>query len=144
MDDRAMLSQDIVDYLNQAGHRNTGEWLREFPDLHNFVTCPTFYIRPSLLPNAKRICCNELEAGRYIKIDYRDGSQCLIHKFEPANVTVETLENFYSLIHQLEGSCHVERSYLIVVLPRTYNLQESDQNELVFEFLDYSQMNKTA
>ena len=125
----SFLSQEIVDYLNQTHDSGLGEWLERNPVMRNFVTSPYISIRPTAMPQAQRITAFEGQRGRFIEIRYRDGSHRYIINVEHWNLSVKTIE---ALIHDVEdimGSCHVERSYVILFVPAGYSLQVTDQGD---------------
>ena len=120
----SFLSQEIVDYLNHAsGRRSLGEWLEQNPAIHNFVTCPYISIRPTAMPHAQRITVFDGQRGRFIDILYRDGSHRYIINVASWDLTVEHIETFMRAIDRIAGSCHVERSFVIVSVPAGYTLQ---------------------
>lgn len=119
----SFLSQEIVDYLNHAGNRGLGEWLEESPVVRNFVTCPYISIRPTTMPRAQRITAFEAQQGRFIDILYRDGSHRYIINVASWNLTVEHIETFMQAIDRIAGTCHVERSYLLLSVPAGFALE---------------------
>ena len=119
----SFLSQEIVDYLNQASHSGLGEWLEKNPVVLNFVTCPYISIRPTAIPRAQRITAFDGEQGRYVDILYRDGSHRYIINVANWSLTVEGIETFARAIDEVMGTCHVERSYLILFVPAGYALE---------------------
>ncbi|MBI1424944.1 MAG: hypothetical protein GC149_15965 [Gammaproteobacteria bacterium] len=125
----AFLSQEIVDYLNQTHASGLGDWLERNPVMRNFVTSPYISIRPTAMPQAQRITAFEGQSGRFIEIRYRDGSHRYIINVQRWNLSVRAIE---ALIHDVEvilGSCHVERSYVILFVPAGYSLQVADQGD---------------
>jgi len=119
----SFLSQEIVDYLNQASHGSLGDWLEQNPVMRNFVTSPYISIRPTAIPRAQRITAYEGQHGRFVDIHYRDGSHRYIIDVSSWNLTVENVETLIRDVDQVEGSCHVERSYLILFVPVGYVLE---------------------
>jgi hypothetical protein len=117
------LSQEIVDYLNTSGNRGLGEWLEETPVVRNFVTCPYISIRPTAMPRARRITAFEGQHGRYIDIHYRDGSHHYIINVAAWDLTVEHVEAFIQSMDRIMGTCHVERSFLLLSVPAGYTLK---------------------
>lgn len=116
----AYLSQEIVEFLNQAGPGSLGDWLERNPVMRNFVTCPYISIRPTILSGAQRITANDEPQGRYIEIQNRDGSHHYIIDVAKWDITVENVEVLICDIDQVGGECHVERSYLLISLPVGY------------------------
>jgi hypothetical protein len=119
----SFLSQEIVDYLNQASQSGLGEWLEQNPVMRNFVTSPYISIRPTAIPQAQRITAYEGQQGRFVDIRYRDGSHRYIFNVANWNLTVEDIETLIRSVEQVAGSCHVERSYLILLVPVGYSLE---------------------
>lgn len=111
------LSQEIVDYLNLAVPGSLGDWLEQNPVMRNFVTSPYISIRPTAIPHAQRITAYEGRHGRFIDISYRDGSHRYFLDVAIWNLTVENIEALIREVDQIGGSCHVERSYLILFVP---------------------------
>lgn len=118
----SVLSQEIVDYLNQA-NSSLGDWLEQNPVVRNFVTCPYISIRPTAIPRAQRITVFDGDHGRFVDIYYRDGSHLCIINVASWDLTVEEVESLVLAIDKAEGSCHVELSYLIVFIPTGYTLE---------------------
>ncbi|MEJ2360216.1 MAG: hypothetical protein P8Z75_02120 [Gammaproteobacteria bacterium] len=118
----SVLSQEIVDYLNRA-NRSLGDWLAENPVIRNLVTCPYVSIRPTALPYAQRITAFDGERGRFVDIYYRDGSHRYIINVSSWHLTIAGVETLAEDIHRAEGSCHVERCYLILYVPGGYSLE---------------------
>lgn len=118
-----ILTQAIVDYLNQAGNSGLGEWLEQNPVVRNFVTCPYISIRPTATPHAQRITAFDGENGRFVDIHYRDGSHRYIINVANWNLTVEAVETLIQAIDQVDGTCHVERTFLILYVPYGHVLQ---------------------
>jgi hypothetical protein len=118
----SVLSQEIVDVLNQA-NGGLGEWLEQNPVVRNFVTCPYISIRPTAIPQARRITAFDGERGRFVDICYRDGSHRYIINVASWNLTVAGVESLATAIDEAAGSCHVERAYLIVFVPVGYSLE---------------------
>lgn len=116
----SILSQEIVDYLNQTGDPETGAWLHKNPVLGNFVTCPCISVRPTAIPHARRIVIFENEVGRFVDIAHRDGSHRYIVTVPSQLVTVESIEQFILALETVGGHCHVERSSLILFVPAGY------------------------
>lgn len=119
----SILSQEIVDYLNQASRSSLGEWLEQNPVVRNFVTCPYISIRPTAMPHAQRITAYDGQHGRFVDIRYRDGSHRYIINVATWNLTVASVEALIREIDQVAGTCHVERSYLILFVPVGYALE---------------------
>jgi len=119
----SFLSQEIVDYLNQAVQGSLGDWLEQNPVMRNFVTSPYISIRPTAMPHAQRITAFEGQHGRFIDIRYRDGTHRYIFNVANWNLTVENVEALILDVEQVGGSCHVERSYLILFVPVGYLLE---------------------
>jgi hypothetical protein len=119
----SILSQEIVDYLNQASRSSLGEWLEQNPVVRNFVTCPYISIRPTAMPQAQRITAYDGQHGRFVDIRYRDGSHRYIINVSTWNLTVASVEALIREIDQVAGTCHVERSYLILFVPVGYALE---------------------
>lgn len=125
------LSQEIVDYLNQADHGSLGDWLEQNPVMRNFVTSPYISIRPTAIPQAQRITAYEgQQQGRFVDILYRDGSHRYIIDVSSWNLTVEGVEALIRDVDQVAGDCHVERSYLILLVPVGYVLEVSGSHSL--------------
>lgn len=118
----SLLSQEVVDYLNRA-NSSLGEWLAQNPVVRNFVTCPYICIRPTAIPHAQRITAFDGEHGRFVDISYRDGSHRYIINVSSWNLTIASVERLARDIDRAEGSCHVERSYLILYIPAGYALE---------------------
>ena len=124
----AGLSQAVVEYLNHAGSRGgLGEWLVAHPALHHFVTCPYISIRPTAMPEAQRITAFDGHCGRYIDIQYRDGGHRYLINIASWNLTVEEVETLIHEIEDIGGSCHVERTYLILATPPGYRVEISGE-----------------
>lgn len=121
----SFLSQEIVDYLNQASPGDLGDWLEQNPVMRNFVTSPYISIRPTAMPHAQRITAFEGQHGRFIDIFYRDGSHRYIIDVAAWDLTVENIEELIRDVDQVEGSCHVERSFLILFVPAGYVLERN-------------------
>jgi hypothetical protein len=118
------LSQEIVDYLNHANIRNSlGDWLEQNPVIHNYVTCPYISIRPTAMPTAQRITAYDGPRGRFIDILYKDGSHRYVINVSNWSLTVEHIETFMWAIERVAGSCHVERSFLLLFVPAGYSLE---------------------
>ena len=117
------LSQEMVAYLGQASRGGLGEWLEENPVVRNFVTCPYISIRPTAMPQAQRITAFDGQRGRFIDIAYRDGSHRYVINVASWNLSVESVETLIRAIDQAAGTCHVERSYLILFVPAGYTLE---------------------
>lgn len=124
----SVLSQEIVDYLNQSNH-GLGTWLEQNPVVRNFVTCPYISIRPTAIPQAQRITAFDGERGRFVDIYYRDGSHRYIINVSTWNLTVAGVEALAADIDKAAGSCHVERAYLIVFVPVGYTLEATRSAE---------------
>lgn len=120
----SILSQELVDYLNQA-NAGLGEWLEQNPVVRNFVTCPYISIRPTAMPHAQRITAFDGERGRFIDIFYRDGSHRYIINVANWKLTIAGMEDLTIALARVAGSCHVERAYLIVFVPAGYSLEVS-------------------
>lgn len=118
----AILSQEIVDYLNRSEGTSLGEWLEQNPLMRNFVTSPYISLRPTVIPKARRISIYEDELGRYVHLHYRDDSHRYIFNVQNWDLTVADVETLIREIDDVAGSCHVERSYLIVFVPSGYQL----------------------
>lgn len=118
-----ILTQEIVDYLNAAGSGGEGQWLAQNPVVLNFVTCPYINIRPTAIPQAQRITAFDGQRGRYIDIHYRDGSHRYLIDVANWNLTVEAVEELIAAIDRVTGTCHVERSFLILHVPFGHVLQ---------------------
>jgi len=121
----SFLSQDIVEFLNQTSRASLGDWLAENPIMRNFVTSPYISIRPTAIPAAQRITAHENELGRYVHLYYRDGSHRYIFDISNWNQTVEDIESLIIDVDLAGGNCHVERSFLILLVPIGYVLQTS-------------------
>lgn len=115
----SVLSQDIVDYLNRA-NQSLGDWLAKNPVVRNFVTCPYISICPTAIPNAQRITAFDGVRGRFVEIRYRDGSHRYIINISSWHLTIANVEQLACAIEDASGSCHVERSYLILYIPDGY------------------------
>jgi hypothetical protein len=114
------LSQEIVEFLNQAGPGSLADWLEQNPVIRNFVTCPYLSIRPTALPDAQRITAHEGHHGRCVEIQNRDGSHRYIIDVARWDITVENVEALIHDIDQVGGECRVERSYLVLFVPTGY------------------------
>lgn len=119
-----VLSQDIVDYLNQA-NISLGDWLAKHPVVRNFVTCPYISIRPTAIPRARRITAFDGIHGRFVDIYYRDGSHRYIINIADWHLTVANVEALNRALGGVKGSCHVERTYLVLYIPDGYALEVS-------------------
>jgi hypothetical protein len=126
----SILSQEIVDYLNQAGGTGLGDWLEKNPVVRNFVTCPYISIRPTAIPHARRITAFDGQGGRFIDIEHRNGSHRYIIDVASWNLTVEQVEKLIQEIDQAAGSCHVERSFLILYVPAGYSIEIEQTNTI--------------
>jgi len=118
----SILSQEIVDYLNQGADPESGEWLQRNPVIGNFVTCPCISVRPTAIPHARRIVAFENTRGRFVDIHYRDGSHRYIVNVPSQQVTVESIERFIGTLETAGGHCHVERAFLILFVPASYHV----------------------
>lgn len=116
----AYLSQEIVEFLNQAGPGSLAEWLEQNPVIRNFVTCPYISVRPTAMSDAQRITAHDGPHGRYVEIQNRDGSHRYIIDVARWDITVENVEALIYDIDQVAGECHVERSYLVLFVPTGY------------------------
>lgn len=125
----SILSQEIVEYLNQAGHSSLADWLEQNPVVRNFVTCPYISIRPTAIPHAQRITAYDGQYGRFVDIRYRDGSHRYIINVASWDLTVEGVEELIRDIDQIAGHCHVERSYLILYVPVGYLIELTGSGE---------------
>lgn len=130
----AFLSQELVDYLNQASSRGgLGKWLEAHPVIHNFITCSYIIIRPTTIPDAQRITAFDGQCGRYIDILYREGNHRYVINIASWNLTVEVVQALIHAIEEIGGCCHVERTYLILDIPAGYYLEvigEAAQRQL--------------
>lgn len=118
----AILSQEIVDYLNRAEGSGLGEWLKQNPVMRNFVTSPYISLRPTAIPLARRITIYEDSLGRYVHLNYRDNSHRYIFDVQNWDLTVADVEDLIREVDGIGGDCHVERAYLIVFVPSGYEL----------------------
>jgi len=118
----AILSQEIVNYLNRTEGGGLGEWLKQNPLMRNFVTSPYISLRPTAIPHARRISIYEDSLGRFIHLYYRDRSHRYIFDVQNWNLTVEDVEDLIKEIDEIGGDCHVERAYLIILVPAGYEL----------------------
>lgn len=117
-----ILSQDIVDFLNQAGGPEPAAWLHNNPVIGNFVTCPCISVRPTAISHARRIVVFENTRGRFVDIQYRDGSHRYIISVSSRQVTVECIEALIRAVQTAGGDCHVERAFLILHVPASYHI----------------------
>lgn len=118
----SVLSQDIVEYLNRAND-SLGDWLAKNPVVRNFVTCPYISICPTAIPSARRITAFDGVRGRFVEIHYRDGSHRYIINVSSWNLTVANVEKLAVDLEDAHGSCHVERTYLILFIPDGFTLE---------------------
>jgi len=118
----AILSQEIVDYLNRADESGLGEWLKQNPPMRNFVTSPYISLRPTAIPLARRISIYEDALGRFIHLYYRDHSHRYIFDVQNWALTVADVEALIKEVDEIGGNCHVERAYLIIFVPAGYEL----------------------
>lgn len=120
-----MLSPELVEYLNREGNSAQSNWLEKNPVIGNFVTCPTINIRPSVIPQARRISALDDITGRRVHIAYDDGSHRHIIKVACDRVTVESIHTLIREVESINGTCHVERTYLVLYVPSGYYLSVS-------------------
>lgn len=118
----SVLSQEIVDFLNRA-NASLGDWLAKNPVVRNFVTCPYISISPTTMPKARRITAYDGVRGRFVDIHYRDGSHRYIINVASWQLTIANVEKLTLALEEACGSCHVERSYLILYVPSGYSLE---------------------
>jgi hypothetical protein len=117
-----MLSPDVVEFLNRGGDSARPGWLEKNPVLANFVTCPIIIIRPTAIPHAKRIAAYEqAAAGRHVHIHYKDDSHRHLLQVNQ-NTTVDTIMKLIEQVEHAGGTCHVERTFLILFIPAGYHL----------------------
>lgn len=121
----SFLSEEVVTYLNQSSPVSLADWLEQNPVMRNFVTSPYISIRPTAIPRAQRITAYENQLGRYFHMSYRDGSHRYIFDIAHWNQTVEDIEELIKNVDEAGGSCHVERSFIILMVPAGYVLEVS-------------------
>jgi len=117
-----------VAYLDQTSQVRLGDWQEQNPVMRNFVTSPYITICPTAIPSAQRIAAFENQLGRYVHMSYRDGSHRYIFDVSSWNQTVEDIEFLIGEVDQAGGSCHVEQSYLILLVPLGFVLETSHQS----------------
>ena len=113
----SIINQELVDYLNSAQLHDRVSWLEAYPQLVNFVTCPFIHARPSIMPDARQISCSETRHGRFVHIRNFNDRQLYIHELDNKKFTLEKLERLKQQVESFDGSCHVERSFLVINLP---------------------------
>lgn len=119
----SFLLQEIAAYLNETSPARLADWLEQNPVMRNFVTSPYISIRPTAIPAAQRITAYENQLGRYVHICYRDSSHRYIFDIGNWNQTVEDIELLIRDVDEVGGNCHVERSFLILMVPKGYLLE---------------------
>ncbi len=116
-----MLSPDVIEFLNRGGDSARPSWLEKNPVLANFVTCPIIIIRPTAIPHAKCIEAFEQAAGRHVHIQYKDGSHRHLLQVNQ-DATVDAIMKLIEQVEHVGGTCHVERTFLILFIPAGYHL----------------------
>jgi hypothetical protein len=130
-----MLSPDVIEFLNRGGDSAQSNWLEKNPILANFVTCSIIIIRPTAIPQAKRISAFEQATGRHVHIQYRDGSHRHLLQVNQ-NTTVDEIMKLIEMVEQVGGTCHVERTFLILLIPAGYHLSITGNSQDCFSVLE--------
>lgn len=126
-----MLSPDLIEFLNRGGDSARSNWLEKNPVLANFVTCPIIIIRPTAIPKARRIAAFEHAAGRHVHIQYKDGSHRHLLQVNETT-TVDAIMQLIEQVDEVGGSCHVERTFLILFIPTGYHLSITGSSQNCF------------
>lgn len=119
----SFLPKEIAAYLNDTSPERLADWLDQNPVMRNFITSSYISIRPTAIPTVQRISAYENQLGRYVHMFYRDGSHRYIFDIGNWNQTVEDIELLIRDVDEAGGTCHVERTFLILMVPKGFLLE---------------------